>query len=140
MLYKYKYLTVDRYDNYYISQDIKDLDEQRIKLDKDAVLPLTRMEANKFVEVCPVIVLFCSNFYAIIFQLTSWKLVKPEKKKLAKSGIFLFVTSVQMGSILMTDYFLFWLLDIIRRYGSNMKQPEGMLKWWFFLAGSKCPL
>lgn len=68
-------------------------------MNKDSVLPLTRKEGNKYARA------------------KSCVLLRSEKLKLIKSIIFLVISSIQLLSIIMIDYSLFWLLSTIRRYG-----------------------
>ena len=107
--YKMKYLTRDDYDNHYISQDFKDVDEERKRLDHELALPLTRKERGKYIE------------------LTSIKLIKSEKIRIARTMVFLFISSMQILSIIAMDYSLFWLLATIRYHGlkqAGVQSPE----------------
>ncbi|XP_055610614.1 DC-STAMP domain-containing protein 2 isoform X2 [Uranotaenia lowii] len=94
--YKMKYLTKDNYDNHYISREFKSIDERRRRMGLDTVLPLVRKERNRYI------------------RLTSLTLIRKERFRIARSSLFLFVSSIQILALVGSDYCLFWLLDVIR--------------------------
>jgi len=49
--YRKKYLTIESYDNKYLTQELYDLDERKRVLERPSILPLTRVEKNKLIEV-----------------------------------------------------------------------------------------
>jgi hypothetical protein len=49
--YHMKFLTSDRFDNRFITKDFREIDFRRTKHNKETVLPLTRLERNKYVMV-----------------------------------------------------------------------------------------
>jgi len=49
--YRQKYLTVDSFDNKYLTKELYELDERKQILDRPTIMPLTRVEKNKFIEV-----------------------------------------------------------------------------------------
>ena len=50
MLYRHKYVTSDRFDNFYITYDLRDIDERRKELGRESILPLTFKETGKYVK------------------------------------------------------------------------------------------
>ncbi|XP_053687022.1 DC-STAMP domain-containing protein 2 [Sabethes cyaneus] len=94
--YKMKYLTKNVFDNCYISRDFMAIDERRRQMGRDCVLPLTRRERNRYIS------------------LTSCKLTRKEKLRIARNAVFLFVSSVKIVGIISGDYCLYWLLTTVR--------------------------
>lgn len=45
------YETRSRFDNRYVTKDLRDLDLKRVREDRDTVLPLNRRERGKYVTV-----------------------------------------------------------------------------------------
>lgn len=94
--YRYKWLTSDRFDNRYILRHMRDIEMRRVKQDKETIFPLNRRERNKYAP------------------LSSLLLIKSERLKLAKSAMFLAVTSVKLIIYMAVDYSLYWILDTVR--------------------------
>ncbi|XP_062705075.1 DC-STAMP domain-containing protein 2-like [Aedes albopictus] len=94
--YKMKYLTKDSFDNFYINRDFIAIDEHRRTLNRDTILPLTRKERNRYIH------------------LTSMTLIRKEKLRIARSAVFLFVSSIHILGLMAADYCLYWLLAMIR--------------------------
>lgn len=53
--YRFKYLTSEKYDNIYINQYFREIDQRRAKSGKETVLPLTKKEKLTYVPVTPSI-------------------------------------------------------------------------------------
>lgn len=51
MLYRYKFLTKDRFDNKYITKNFRYIDLRRAKLGKETVLPLNHRERAQYITV-----------------------------------------------------------------------------------------
>lgn len=104
--YRHKWLTNDRFDNQYITNYLRDIDLVRAKKDQETVLPLNTREKG------------------IYIPLTSLILIKSEKINLAKSAVFLSLTTFKLCIHMMVDYSLYWILNIIRYHGefSTKKQ------------------
>ncbi|KAG4079821.1 hypothetical protein HA402_014952 [Bradysia odoriphaga] len=94
--YKRKFLSKNRYDNKYLSKQLRAFDAKRKDLQLETALPLRRKEKRKYIE------------------LTSLQLLRKERFRIARQGFFLFTSTTYMLSIILTDYSLFWLLSIIR--------------------------
>jgi hypothetical protein len=88
-------MTNNRFDNNYITRKFHEIDEQRLNMDKETILPLSRKERNKYIEI------------------TSLKLIKTERQKLFKSGLFLLTSTFHVATFLVADYALFWVLALI---------------------------
>lgn len=105
--YRYKWLTSERYDNRYITNDIRTIDLIRARQEKETVLPLNPREQKRYAS------------------LTSTKLIKPERVKLARSLVFLSMATMKLITFMAIDYSLFWILKMIQIYGryqSKVKQ------------------
>jgi hypothetical protein len=50
-IYRFKFLTNDRFDNKFITADFLDIDLQRIKHNQDTALPLNAREKKKYIMV-----------------------------------------------------------------------------------------
>lgn len=101
--YKQKFLTKDRFDNFYIGSKFDDVDKQRKSREMESVLPLIGKEKRKYI------------------RLTSYRLIFKEKFRIARSAVFLFIASIHMGGVISTDYSLFWMLATIRRIMKHEK-------------------
>lgn len=53
-------------------------------------------------------------------------LIKQERKRIIRSAVFLTVSTVQMLSMILTDYSFFWLLATIRFHGRRSKGIESI--------------
>lgn len=49
--YRRKYLTTDSFDNKYLTQELYELDERKLILERPTIMPLTRFEKNRYIEV-----------------------------------------------------------------------------------------
>ncbi|KAL2719595.1 DC-STAMP domain-containing protein 2-like [Vespula squamosa] len=109
--YRHKWLTSERYNNRYITDNIRTIDLIRARQDKETILPLNYRERNRYVS------------------LSSVKLIKTEKVKLAKSATFLSLTSIKICMYIIMDYSLYWILDTIRYHGriqTQIDQPNSV--------------
>ncbi|XP_046414178.1 DC-STAMP domain-containing protein 2-like [Neodiprion virginianus] len=109
--YRNKWLTNERFDNRYLTDDLREIDLRRARLDKETVLPLNRREKNKYIP------------------LTSIILIKSEKIKLTKSAVFLCLMTFKLGIHMVADYSLYWVLSTIRYHGrfeSKVETPNSV--------------
>lgn len=97
--YRYKWLTNERFDNRYITNDLRTIDLIRTRQEKETVLPLNIRERNRYVP------------------LGSVKLIKSERTKLAKSLVFLCLATIEFVTYIAADYCLYWVLNTIQLYG-----------------------
>ncbi|KAF3430240.1 hypothetical protein E2986_05482 [Frieseomelitta varia] len=104
--YRYKWLTSERYDNRYITNDLRTIDLIRARQDKETVLPLNIRERNRYVPI------------------TSIRLIKSERTKLAKSIVFLSLATIQLIMYVSADYCLYWILNTIQLYGRFQSKVE----------------
>nr|XP_012140476.1 PREDICTED: DC-STAMP domain-containing protein 2-like [Megachile rotundata] len=104
--YRYKWLTSERFDNRYITDDLRTIDLIRARQDKETVLPLNPRERNRYVP------------------LSSVMLIKPEKTKLARSMVFLGLATVKLVTYMVMDYGLYWVLNTIQIYGRFQSKVE----------------
>ncbi|XP_014271124.1 DC-STAMP domain-containing protein 2 [Halyomorpha halys] len=109
--YKRKYMTNEWFDNHFITDNIVHLDIQRTRQGMETILPLNVHEKKKYVYV------------------SSIRLVKNEKRALAKSAVFLGLSTVKLSIHMLTDYSLWWVLQMIRRHGqfqTNVDTPTNV--------------
>ncbi|XP_067203088.1 trichohyalin-like isoform X1 [Linepithema humile] len=99
MHYRHKWLTSERFDNQYLTDDLRTIDLIRTRQDKETILPLNPRERNQYIP------------------LTSVTLIKIEKVKLAKSVVFLGLTTFKICIHMVADYSLYWILSTIRHHG-----------------------
>lgn len=99
MRYRYKWLTSERFDNRYLTEDLRTIDLIRTRQDKETVLPLNHRERNQYIP------------------LTSVVLIKVERVRLAKSAVFLGLATLKICIYMMVDYSLYWVLNTIRHHG-----------------------
>uniref|UniRef100_A0A182MJG8 Dendritic cell-specific transmembrane protein-like domain-containing protein n=1 Tax=Anopheles culicifacies TaxID=139723 RepID=A0A182MJG8_9DIPT len=102
--YRKRYLKKNNFDNNFLTEDFYAIENRRLELNIETVLPLTRKESHRYVA------------------LTSSHLTWKERFRIAKSLTFLMISSVQICGQLAADYALFWLLTLIKHFmheGSN---------------------
>ncbi|KAL6261589.1 hypothetical protein P5V15_006676 [Pogonomyrmex californicus] len=97
--YRHKWLTKERFDNRYLTDDLRTIDLIRTRQYKETILPLNRRERNQYIP------------------LTSIMLIKVERVKLAKSIVFLSLATFKICIHMMADYSLYWILSTIRYHG-----------------------
>ncbi|XP_061389998.1 DC-STAMP domain-containing protein 2-like [Musca vetustissima] len=101
--FRLKYLHNFSYQNYYITKDFVEIDENRKNLHMETALPLSFMEKMKYP------------------WLTDCRLTHQEWLAISRSGVFLAISSIQLFCICFADYSLFWLLAMISYYGHKEK-------------------
>ncbi|CAK9819578.1 DC-STAMP domain-containing protein 2, partial [Anthophora quadrimaculata] len=99
MRYRYKWLTSERFDNRYITKDLRTIDLIRARQEKETVLPLNPREKSKYAPLSSVF------------------LIKSEKTKLARSVVFLGLATMKLVAYMAIDYSLYWMLHTIQVYG-----------------------
>ncbi|XP_031343488.1 uncharacterized protein LOC116171003 isoform X2 [Photinus pyralis] len=107
--YRYKFLTSDRFDNHFITRDLRNIDIRRAQMEKETILPLNHRERALYINV------------------NSIRLVKIEKLKLSKAAVALCVITLKLSTHMMADYALYWVLMTIRTYArfqSKMEAPN----------------
>ncbi|XP_033118910.1 DC-STAMP domain-containing protein 2-like [Anneissia japonica] len=93
------YLTKDRFDNFYITKQFRKLDKKRTDSGKESILPLKKIERGKLID------------------LKTLALSKVERGTFALGLVTILMYVLIAGLIILVDYGLFWLLDIISRHG-----------------------
>lgn len=111
--YKQNFLTNLRYKNVFITKKFHEIDEKRVAIKMENVLPLTKSERKSFVE------------------LTTFRLVKHEYRMVFEKSIFLLMSTLHVCGVILADYSMFWILSIVQFYGSQNKEigAEGKLKY-----------
>ncbi|XP_048251270.1 E3 ubiquitin-protein ligase DCST1-like isoform X1 [Haliotis rufescens] len=105
--YEKNYLTDFKYDNIYITKYFRHIDFRRKQQGKTVLLPLKKIEENKIVYP------------------TSRKLMATEKSKLVKGTVHLLFRALVTGIVIMMDFLLFWVLDVIRRHSRVDYKQQG---------------
>ncbi|CAH2241147.1 jg11597 [Pararge aegeria aegeria] len=90
-----------RFDNRYVTQELRELDLKRYLEGRETILPLNRREQAKYINV------------------TSFRLVTTEKLYLTRSMIFMTITTFKLLVHIVADYSLYWVLMTIRRHGRS---------------------
>jgi hypothetical protein len=68
VMYRKKYLSNDRFDNFYLTYKLRDVEERRLEMGKEGIFPLKSKEEWKYIKTSRV---HYSNFpvpFDIIFQ------------------------------------------------------------------------
>ncbi|CAH1985245.1 unnamed protein product [Acanthoscelides obtectus] len=107
--YRYRFLTSDAFDNKYITKQFREIDMARARLGKETVLPLSNREKQDYVRI------------------GSSRLIKTERKHLAKVMTTLLKATLKLSLYMAADYCLFYILDLIRfhgRFQSKVKAPN----------------
>ncbi|KAL0811276.1 hypothetical protein ABMA28_009692 [Loxostege sticticalis] len=97
--YQHMFETRSRFDNRYITKEIRDLDLKRLREGRETILPLNRREREKYVTT------------------TSFRLVASEKAYLNRSVVFMAITTFKLLIHMVADYSLYWVLMTIRYHG-----------------------
>ncbi|ESP05583.1 hypothetical protein LOTGIDRAFT_103236 [Lottia gigantea] len=96
MLYRWKYLTKDKYDNTYMTETIKYIDNKRKLRGLPTILPLRTKEKQKYIGT------FSPSF------------TENEQKKLLKGIVFLVLNIINASFYILSDYSLYWTLLLIK--------------------------
>ncbi|CAH2097131.1 unnamed protein product [Euphydryas editha] len=99
--YQHMFETRSRFDNFYVTKELRELDFQRYKEGRETVLPLNRRERAKYICI--------SSFF----------LVSSEKVYLTRSMVFMAITTFKLLIHMVADYSLYWVLMTIRYHGSR---------------------
>ncbi|XP_050357361.1 DC-STAMP domain-containing protein 2-like [Nymphalis io] len=97
--YQHMFATRSRYDNRYVTKELRDLDFKRYQERRETVLPLNRREQAKYICI------------------SSFRLVSSEKVYLTRSIIFMAITTFKLLIHMVADYSLYWVLITIRHHG-----------------------
>ncbi|KPJ00014.1 DC-STAMP domain-containing protein 1 [Papilio xuthus] len=102
--YQHMYDTRSRFDNRYITKELRNLDFERLKEGKETVLPLNRREKAKYITT------------------TSFRLLASEKVYLTRSIVHMVITTFKLLIHMAADYSLYWVLMTIR-YHERFQTP-----------------
>ncbi|XP_030560934.1 DC-STAMP domain-containing protein 2-like isoform X1 [Drosophila novamexicana] len=101
-----RYMLGREYQNIYLTSALYAIERDCEAKGQPTALPLKSLERAKYLK------------------LTSLRLSGGECLMLAENGFFMLNTCVQLGSICLMDYGLFWLLDSIAYYGEEQDDLE----------------
>ncbi|XP_064548769.1 DC-STAMP domain-containing protein 2-like [Drosophila montana] len=101
-----RYMLGREYQNIYLTSALYAIDRDCEAQGQPTALPLKSLERAKYLK------------------LTSLRLSGGECLMLAENAFFMLNTCVQLGSICLMDYSLFWLLDTIAYYGEEQDDLE----------------
>ncbi|XP_045780299.1 DC-STAMP domain-containing protein 2-like isoform X2 [Maniola jurtina] len=106
--YQHMFETRSRFDNRYVTQELRELDLKRYREGRETILPLNRREQAKYINV------------------TSFRLVTSEKLYLTRTMVFMVITTFKLLIHIVADYSLYWVLITIRYHGrSQTLLPPG---------------
>ncbi|CAH1109561.1 unnamed protein product [Psylliodes chrysocephalus] len=109
LIYRYRFLTNDGFDNKYVTEDFFQLDMRRAKHNRETVLPLNKKEEKLYVK------------------LKSTKLTDVESKQLRKAIMNLLTVTIKAAIFMAYDYALCWIMEMIKYYGrfqSKVQAPN----------------
>ncbi|KAL4702049.1 hypothetical protein ACJJTC_012497 [Scirpophaga incertulas] len=114
--YQHMFETKSRFDNHYITKDIRVLDLKRLREGRETILPLNRRERLKYVTI------------------TSFRLMAAEKAYLNRSVVSMAVTTFKLLIHVVADYSLYWVLATILFYGKlqtpiQLDLPNAGVQW-----------
>ncbi|GAB6019258.1 hypothetical protein CHUAL_000859 [Chamberlinius hualienensis] len=98
IIYYRRYSTSVHYDNYYISQQIVELDSRRRFFGLSTILPLRWRERGRFVTTWSII------------------LVGKEKRKLITSVIMILGSALHVGYYMLLDYAIHWIATYLKGF------------------------
>nr|XP_034837082.1 DC-STAMP domain-containing protein 2-like [Maniola hyperantus] len=99
--YQHMFETRSRFDNRYVTQELRELDLKRYREGRETILPLNRREQTKYINV------------------TSFRLVTTEKLYVTRSMVFMIITTFKLLIHIVADYSLYWVLITIRYHGKS---------------------
>ncbi|XP_045539859.1 uncharacterized protein LOC106719048 [Papilio machaon] len=102
--YQHMYDTRSRFDNRYVTKELRNLDFERLKEGKETILPLNRREKAKYITT------------------TSFRLLASEKVYLTRSIVHMVITTFKLLIHMAADYSLYWVLMTIR-YHERFQTP-----------------
>ncbi|XP_037295750.1 uncharacterized protein LOC115449449 isoform X2 [Manduca sexta] len=98
--YQHMYETRSRFDNRYVSKELRDLDLKRLREGRETILPLNRREKAKYINI------------------TSFRLLTSERTYWSRSVVFMTITTFKLLIHMVADYSLYWVLMTIKYHGS----------------------
>uniref|UniRef100_A0A1A9X0W4 Uncharacterized protein n=1 Tax=Glossina brevipalpis TaxID=37001 RepID=A0A1A9X0W4_9MUSC len=104
--FRMKYIRNPSYQNNFITIEFVLIDEKRREQGKETALPLTWWESFRYPK------------------LSDCRLTRAELTQMAKSAVFLTISSVQLFCICFTDFSLFWVLALISFFGLRQQGFE----------------
>ncbi|XP_049880439.1 DC-STAMP domain-containing protein 2-like [Pectinophora gossypiella] len=117
--YQHMFETRSRFDNRYVTKELRDLDLKRLRQGKATVLPLNRREDGKYIKT------------------TSFRLVSSEKVHLSRSVVTMIITTFKLMIHMVADYSLYWVLMTIRYHGRfQTPTPPGVPNAGVYVSGS----
>ncbi|XP_067118589.1 DC-STAMP domain-containing protein 2-like [Centruroides vittatus] len=96
----------DKFDNYFLTFELRELDTQRCGMGKETIFPLSFKERMVYVTA------------------SSLRLSTNEYGHLASSLIILIITFIQIGFFIIIDYGLFWMLSMVTFHGQLRTENE----------------
>ncbi|KAH8274942.1 hypothetical protein KR018_001776 [Drosophila ironensis] len=99
IIFYLRYMHSLSYQNIFITKLFKEVDRRQRNHDSASLLPLNRLERRTYMKI------------------TSLRLTTFELLSVVENAFFLLITCLQLLSICLVDYGLFWLLDRMSFYG-----------------------
>uniref|UniRef100_A0A1B0BRA2 Dendritic cell-specific transmembrane protein-like domain-containing protein n=1 Tax=Glossina palpalis gambiensis TaxID=67801 RepID=A0A1B0BRA2_9MUSC len=104
--FRMKYVRNPSYQNNFITIEFVQIDEKRREQEKERALPLTLWESFKYPK------------------LSDCRLTRVELTQMAKSAVFLTISTTQLFCICLSDFSLFWVLALISFFGLRQRGFE----------------
>ncbi|KAL3288136.1 hypothetical protein HHI36_002584 [Cryptolaemus montrouzieri] len=104
--YRHNFLTKERFDNRFMTKNLVDIDLRRATMSKETVLPLNHRERKRYITVKSV------------------RLTESEKKQLSAGLALLLSTALKIATHMAIDYSLYWIMNLIRKYGSFQSKVQ----------------
>ncbi|XP_045470431.1 uncharacterized protein LOC123677756 isoform X3 [Harmonia axyridis] len=106
LISRHQFLTKERFDNKFLTKNLVDIDLRRAAMDKETIFPLNHRERKKFITIQSV------------------RLLPKERKELSEGLGFLMSTALKIGTHMAIDYSLFWIMNLIRKYGKFQSKVQ----------------
>ncbi|XP_048001444.1 DC-STAMP domain-containing protein 2-like [Leguminivora glycinivorella] len=106
--YLHMFKTRSRFDNRYVTKELRELDLKRQRQGRETVLPLNTRERAKYVAT------------------SSIRLLPSERMYLTRSIVFMIITTLKLMIHMVADYSLYWVLMNVRFHGEkkNFEPPN----------------
>ncbi|XP_044747467.1 DC-STAMP domain-containing protein 2-like [Coccinella septempunctata] len=104
--YRHQFLTKERFDNKFLTKNLVDIDLRRAEMERETIFPLNHRERKKYITI------------------QSIRLLSKEQKQLAEGLGLLMSTALKIGTHMAIDYSLFWIMNLIRKYGKFQSKVQ----------------
>ncbi|XP_061723433.1 uncharacterized protein LOC133529677 isoform X2 [Cydia pomonella] len=120
--YLHMFRTRSRFDNRYVTKELRELDLKRQRQGRETVLPLNTRERAKYVAT------------------SSIRLLPSERMYLTRSIVFMVITTLKLMIHMVADYSLYWVLMNVRFHGSEQNNFQSTNRTERILVSGSGPL